>query len=442
MIPARRILPNLVEELIIIIFFEEVKIMDWQIYQAIKGKVKASQELFKLSLQLEHKAVKIGIYLFSTVPLVGGCLNKDAAYDETINNAPAGASSQAEGNDNFMPDYSANYESTIFAQGPFGRLRGLVIDDQRNLIVADYDQAKLWKVSYAGDITSIFDEPAYGDYHSSAAPDLKYPLGLSIMSSGSIYIADALGGKVKKLTELGLLSTIAGGSYDQQNNEACRNQITHHLGYITAISQVHNQRLTLALSNSLNSHLAIIDPAKQTINACFDSYKVTLNGLLGDTQSSDLFIATGNLISDEEQRLAPKPSYGLSFIHKTLLNPVNLELRPNSIYRLNLDTNEHQLIAGAQPAASQTELKSHFNQPHGLALDANGNLLVADAGNNAIRQVSPEGEVGTILQGVFDLADGHSTMLDFPSSIGLDNHGSIFITDENNLRIIKITKLN
>ena len=86
-----------------------------------------------------------------------------------------------------------------------------------------------------------------------------------------------------------------------------------------------------------------------------------------------------------------------------------------------------------------------LNQPYGVAVDAVGNLFIADKNNNCIRKVNATGIISTIagnvaLGGGYN-SDGISATLarlDQPCGVAVDASGNIFIADQGNYRIRKI----
>ena len=83
-----------------------------------------------------------------------------------------------------------------------------------------------------------------------------------------------------------------------------------------------------------------------------------------------------------------------------------------------------------------------FNRPFGLAVDASGNLYIADAGNNKIRKMTPAGVVSTVAGGsTSGHADGTGTAATFnqPIGVGVDSSGNLYVADTGNFSIRKIT---
>ena len=99
--------------------------------------------------------------------------------------------------------------------------------------------------------------------------------------------------------------------------------------------------------------------------------------------------------------------------------------------------------AGNAGNADGTGSVAQFNFPKGIAVDSAGNIFVADTGNHAIRQVTPGGEVTTVAgqAGNAGSADGagRAAQFNLPSGIAVDRAGNIYVADESNHTIRKVT---
>ena len=99
------------------------------------------------------------------------------------------------------------------------------------------------------------------------------------------------------------------------------------------------------------------------------------------------------------------------------------------------------LAGGAEGFADGAGGAAAFDTPSGLAIDRAGSLYVADTGNNAIRKVSPEGVVSTIAGGGgAGFRDGAAAQAQFngPIGVAVDAKGNVFVADSYNDRLRKI----
>ncbi|QKJ32456.1 putative Ig domain-containing protein [Mucilaginibacter mali] len=102
------------------------------------------------------------------------------------------------------------------------------------------------------------------------------------------------------------------------------------------------------------------------------------------------------------------------------------------------------LLAGSTSStfANGTGTSASFALPNDIALDGSGNLYVADEWNNMVRKVTPSGVVTTFAGSTtsgFTNANGASARFSYPFGICSDAAGNLYVADLNNGAVRKIT---
>ena len=97
--------------------------------------------------------------------------------------------------------------------------------------------------------------------------------------------------------------------------------------------------------------------------------------------------------------------------------------------------------AGSAGSADGTGALAQFNLPYGTAVDASGNVYVADYNNNRIRKVTRLGVVTTLAGFTGGYLDSTGTGAQFnnPAGVAVDASGNVYVADMSNHRIRKVT---
>eukprot|EP01124_Arcella_intermedia_P012374 TRINITY_DN18733_c0_g2_i1.p1 TRINITY_DN18733_c0_g2~~TRINITY_DN18733_c0_g2_i1.p1 ORF type:complete len:675 (+),score=118.50 TRINITY_DN18733_c0_g2_i1:1906-3930(+) len=122
-------------------------------------------------------------------------------------------------------------------------------------------------------------------------------------------------------------------------------------------------------------------------------------------------------------------------------NVVISDTNNHSIKKI-LDNGNVYCVAGSKEGGFEDGENGKFRSPMGLAIDTEGNIIVADRDNHAIRKIHHNGKVSTIAGGKgYGYQDGPASVAKFqlPWGVAFDSVGDLLVTDSGNHLIRKIT---
>lgn len=302
----------------------------------------------------------------------------------------------------------------------FNTPTGVAVDNEGNVFVADTGNHTIRKITPEGAVSTVAglaDNPGSADGTGREAR-FSSPRALAIDAGGTLYVADAGNATIRKITAAGMVTTVVGqagvnGSVDG-TGAAARFQFPGSLAFDRA------------------GNLYVADGDRTVRKVTPAGVVTTLAGRADSFGTADgpgataRFLSLSGIAVDAEGNV-----YAADASAQTIrkINPAGV------VSTLAGQPNTSGDVDGTGAAA-------RFSFPEGLAVDARGNLIVADLGGPTVRVVTPAGVVTTLAgkAGSYARRDGMGAEARFTSPLGVavSRSGTIFVADSEDNTIRQI----
>ncbi len=332
----------------------------------------------------------------------------------------------------------------------------VVRDASNNVYIAAPGLEIVYKVSAGGQL-SIYAGTGIAGFSGDGSPanaaKLNFPLGLALDSAGDLYIADAFNNRIRRVdASTGVITTYA-GSGDQYNATGFFGGYSGDGG--PATSAMMNVPSGLAFDS--NGNLFVGDASNEVVREIDNSTEHIITTYAGNGKLGVPGTANGDG--------GPATSAQLNAYVGELLDVAtdasgNLYIADSgdSVIR-KVDTSASHIITTYAGSPSHTFTfsgnggpanEAGLNTPEGLALDASGDLFIADTFNGLVRKVDTTashiittvvgggGECISFATGCGDGGPPASAFLNRPFALFVDAAANLFIGDygTNTIRVV------
>ena len=287
----------------------------------------------------------------------------------------------------------------------FSAPRGIAIDTAGNIYIADTANNKVRRISPAGIVETFAGSgsPAYIDGIGTGAA-FNAPRGIAVDSSGYVYVADTGNNKIRKISPLGSVSTIAS-------------------------TTTFNGPYGITVDNNKNTY--VTDSGNHRIRKISSSGVVTTiagTGIAGSTDGSTT---------------SAQFNFPTGIALDSVGNIYIADSNNHKIRKINISLGTVSTLAGSGSPGKNDGLgeTASFNYPYGLTVDLTGNVYVSDSLNHLIRKITSNGLVTTFAgSGLAGKTNGTGSASEFnyPYGIAVNSLGYLIVTDRNNNLIRQI----
>lgn len=301
----------------------------------------------------------------------------------------------------------------------FNAPQGLAFDSQGNLVIADTGNHQIRLLTTGGSGRTLAGAGAPGFQNGAGAQALfNSPCGVVVDGSGNVYVADRDNHLIRKIAPDGNVFTLAGteGASGSADGRPGTGTFTYPTG--VALDATGN----LYVADFGNNRIRKVNPATGEITT-----------LAGD--------GNAGLVDGPSSRASFNGPYALA------VDPggaVFVSDRSNHAIRKIAPDLVVSTIVGDGTAGSNDGIgtAARLSQPGGIALDAAGNLYIADTGNHRVRKLTPTLLLTTTLAGTAGIGflDGSpiDARFNLPGGVAVAADGNLFVVDQNNHRIRRL----
>jgi sugar lactone lactonase YvrE len=295
----------------------------------------------------------------------------------------------------------AGVNNGIGTAASFATPTGLTVDTFGNIYVSDLGAFEIRKITPAGVVSYFAGNPFHqGNVDGTGTGALfAYVNDVDADLAGNVYVADYDNGNIRKVTPAGVVTTIASGFPSP-----------------TGIAVDHNGYIYIVAPTA--SYIMRFSPTGQ---------REEWAGQSATSGSSDGPAATATF--DEP--------YGVTVDGAG--NVYVVDWRKQNVRKITQAGMVTTIagIAGVQGFTNGPGSMATFKTPRAIAADNNGNLYIADVGNNAIRKIDASGNVSTYL----DHVSSYTTDQNYFGAYGVavDKNGVVYVTNTSENKVIRIT---
>jgi hypothetical protein len=358
---------------------------------------------------------------------------------------------------------------------------GVAVDASGNLYIADFANERIRKVNTTGVISTVAGNGTWGytgDNGQATVAELADPWSVAVDSSGNLYLTEISDSRVREVKTSGLISTVVGDGTngftgdsgpasdaslngptgialdaagdlfiaDTGNNRV--REVNHSSQIITTFAG--NGTGNFAGDNGQASAAELDSPAGVALDSAGDLFIADGSNRVREVNHTSTVITTfaGGANPGDGNSAATAEINGPTAVAVDSAGDIFIaDTSNNRIREVNHSTGLISTIAGngiqGYSGNGGLAVAAELNAPTGVAVDAAGDVFIADAGNNRIREINASTGVITTVAGNGTAGyngegTGSTAELDNPTGVAVDANGNLYIADQFNQRLRKV----